>query len=73
MGTKRPRDDHNPDARYLISWRTFILGMTVLLDRIRRVYTGVILRRLGDAKTSGLLPTIVAEFESTTRPLPRPL
>ena len=73
MGTKRPRDDPTPDARYLISWRTLGLGITALLDRLRRVYTGVILHRLHDAKTRGILPGIVADLDSTTRPFPRPI
>ena len=73
MGTKRPRDDQTPDARYLISWRTFTLGITNLLDRVRRVYTGVVLRRLDYARSSGILPAIVDQIQSTTRPIPRPL
>ena len=73
MGTKRRREDQTQADASIANWRTLTLGTTALIDRIRRVYTGVILRRLEAARTSGLLPAIVIEIHSTTRPLPRPL
>ena len=73
MGTKRLRDDQTPDDTYLVRWRTLGLGITTLLDRIRRVHTGVILHRLRDAQALGLLSTIVATIYSAEHQLPRPL
>ena len=71
MGTKRPRDDQTPGDLYLVRWRTLGIGITLLLDRLRRVYTGVILHRLYNAQTRGILSGIVADLDTTTRPLPR--
>ena len=73
MGTKRRREDQNPDDTYIVHWRTLGLGIKTLLDRIRRVHTGVILHRLRDAQQLGLLPTIVATINLAEHQLPRPL
>ena len=73
MGTKRPRDDQTPGDLYLIRWRTIGIGITTLLDRLRRVHTGVILHRLRDAQQLGLLPTIVTTINLAAHQLPRPL
>ena len=71
MGTKRLRDDQTPDDLYIVRWRTLGIGIQILLGRLRRVYTGVILHRLHDAQARGILPGIVADLDTTTRPLPR--
>jgi len=70
MGTKRVRDDQTPDDPCLVRWRTLGIGIKILLGRLRRVYTGVILHRLHDAQARGLLPGIVADLDTTTRPFP---
>ena len=73
MGTKRLRGDQAPDDTYLVRWRKIGVGLTALLDRIRRVHTGVILHRLRDAKALGLLPSIAATIHSAAHQLPQPL
>ena len=73
MGTKRRREDQNQDDTYIVHWRTLGLGIQTLLDRIRRVRTGVILHRLRDAQQLGLLPTIVTTINLAAHQLPRPL
>ena len=73
MGTKRLRGDQAPDDTYLVRWRKISIGITALLDRIRRVHTGVVLRRLAYARSRGILAALLDEVQSPTRPLPRPL